>query len=80
MIEDIRTADQFKLITFSKYKRTEVKKEWLNSMNKELLEACCYWTTELICSGLLVDLWELILLTPFDIYTREIQNCLYTWK
>lgn len=65
MIEDIRTADQFKIITFSKYKRTEVKKEWLISMNKELLESCCYWTTELICSGLLVDLWELIFAYSF---------------
>ena len=62
MIEDIRTEDQFKIMTFSKYKRTEVKKEWLNTMNKGLLEACCYWTTELICSGLLLDLWELFFL------------------
>jgi hypothetical protein len=65
MIEDIRTEDQFKVMTFSKYKRTDVKKEWLNTMNKGLLEACCYWTTELICSGLLLDLWELIFLYSF---------------
>jgi hypothetical protein len=66
MIEDIRTEDQFKVITFSKYKRTDVKKEWLNTMNKGLLEACCYWTTELICSGLVLDLWELIFLYSFQ--------------
>jgi hypothetical protein len=65
MIEDIRTEDQFKVLTFSKYKRTEVKKEWLNSINKGLLEACCYWTTELMCSGLLLDLWELIFMYSF---------------
>ena len=65
MIEDIRTEDQFKVMTFSKYKRTDVKKEWMNTMNKGLLEACCNWTTELICSGLLLDLWELIFLFSF---------------
>jgi hypothetical protein len=65
MIEDIRTEDQFKVMTFSKYKRTDVKKEWMNTMNKGLLEACCNWTTELICSGLLLDLWELLFLFSF---------------
>jgi hypothetical protein len=34
-------------------------------MNKGLLEACCNWTTELICSGLLLDVWELIFLFSF---------------
>ena len=61
IIEDIRTLDQFKTITFSKYKRTDVKKEWVKSMIKATIEPCCYWTTELICSGLFSDLWELIL-------------------
>ena len=65
MIEDIRTEDQFKVMTFSKYKRTDVKREWMNTMNKGLLEACCNWTTELICSGLLLDVWELIFLYSF---------------
>lgn len=65
MIEDIRTEDQFKVMTFSKYKRTDVKKEWMNTMNKGFLEACCNWTTELLCSGMLVDLWELIFLFSF---------------
>lgn len=61
LIDDIRTMDQFKTITFSKYKRPDVKKEWMNSMIKASIEPCCYWTTELICSALFTDLWELIL-------------------
>jgi hypothetical protein len=65
MIEDIRKEDAFKVMTFSKYKRTDVKKEWMNTMNKGLLEACCNWTTELICSGLLLDVWELLFLFSF---------------
>lgn len=59
MIEDVRT--DFKTLTFSKYQRHEVKKEWMNNMIKGKIEPCCYWTTELVCSGLFVDLWELIL-------------------
>lgn len=62
MIEDIRTMDQLKVITFSKYKRCDVKKEWLDSMVQHKIESSCHWTTELICSGLFSDLWELILL------------------
>lgn len=59
MIDDIRT--EFKTITFSKYQRSDVKKEWMNTMIKGKIEPCCYWTTELVCSGLFVDLWDLIL-------------------
>ena len=61
MIEDIRTNEQFKTITFSKYQRVAVKKEWMNNMIKGKIEPSCYWTTEMVCSGLFVDLWELIL-------------------
>lgn len=62
IIQDIRTIDQFKTITFSKYQKSSVKKEWMNSMIKSNVESSCYWTTELICSGLFADIWELILL------------------
>lgn len=62
IIQDIRTPDQFKTTTFSKYQKSSVKKEWMNSMIKANIESSCYWTTELICSGLFSDLWELILL------------------
>jgi hypothetical protein len=62
VIQDIRTPDQFKVFTFSKYQKSSVKKEWVSSMLKENVEASCYWTTELVCSGLFTELWELILL------------------
>jgi len=50
-----------KLSTYSKYKKTDVRKEWTASMMASLVEPSCYWTIELIYSGLFVDLWELIL-------------------
>jgi hypothetical protein len=62
IIEDIRKQDQFKTFTFSKYQKSSVKKEWMNSMIKSNVESSCYWTTELVCSGLFTDLWDLILL------------------
>jgi hypothetical protein len=62
VIQDIRPPDQFKVYTFSKYQKSSVKKEWVSSMLKENVEASCYWTTELVCSGLFTELWELILL------------------
>jgi hypothetical protein len=61
IIQDIRLSDQFKVFTFSKYQKSSVKKEWISSMLKENVEASCYWTTELICSGLFNELWELII-------------------
>ena len=62
IIQDIRKLDQFRTITFSKYQKSSVKKEWLNSMIKSNVESSCYWMTEMICSGLFYEIWELILL------------------
>ena len=60
-IEDARDASFFKQTTFSKYKRLDVKRKLLQSLVEGQLEACCYWTTELVCSGNFADLWETIL-------------------
>jgi hypothetical protein len=61
-INDIRKEKELKSITFSKYKKTEVKKALLKSMYDEQIEDSCYWSCELICSGAFIELWELILL------------------
>ena len=60
-IEDARDVSFFKLTTFSKYKRADVKRELLQSLVDGQLEPSCYWTTELVCSGNFADLWEIIL-------------------
>ena len=75
-IEDIRTIEQFKVTTFSKYKRTDVKNEWLNCMIKGQVDASCHWTIELLCSGLLLDLWELFFSFSFK-YIRNPKVPLY---
>ena len=60
-IDDVRTMQQLRNPTFSKYQRAAVRKELLGNLQRGKIEGCCYWSAELVCSGLLMELWEIIL-------------------
>jgi hypothetical protein len=60
-INDIRNHGEFKSMTFSGFKKTEVKKQILLSISQGKVEPSCYWCAELICSGHFTDLWEILL-------------------
>ena len=60
-INDVRSTAQFKGISFSNFKKTEVRDQMIGCMQKGKVEPACYWCAELICAGHYMDIWEIIL-------------------
>lgn len=61
-INDKRKQKEFNGISFSTFKKTEVKKQFLKSILDGKTESANYWCAELICAGHFLDVWDMIIL------------------
>lgn len=62
LISDRRIQKDFSKVTFSKYKKTAVKKQLIYSIMHGEIEDVNYWCAEYVCAGLFLELWEIIIL------------------
>ncbi len=60
LINDIREPSVLRGYSFSKFKKTDVKKQFLEMMLNGKIEPACYWCAELVCAGHYGDIWEII--------------------
>ena len=68
-ITDKRNIKEFRGITFSKFKKSEAKKELLNNLSNGKIEPACYWAGEFICA---------VILQIFGKYYYYLQVKIYT--
>ena len=61
-INDTRLPKDFAGISFSGYKKADVKRELLKAINNNKIEDAFNWSGELICAGHYLELWENIIL------------------
>jgi len=61
IINDIRIEKDFKNTTFSKFQKIKAKTELIDCIYNLKIENACYWCAEYICSGHLLELWDIII-------------------
>lgn len=77
-INDKRIAKEFKGMSFSGFKRTEVKNQLLQNIINGKIEDANYMCCELICCGSFMEVWEtIILVISKHIYVSNLKLPLY---
>jgi len=61
-INDKRLQKEFTGISFSKYKKSDVKKQLKQAILNNRIEQANYWCAEMVCAGHFLDIWETIIL------------------
>lgn len=61
-INDKRLQKEFSGFSFSQFKKTEVKKQLIKSIQDGKVETANYWCAELLCAGHFLEIWETIIL------------------
>jgi hypothetical protein len=60
-INDVRDAGDLREVSFSNYRKRDVKAMLLDNMLKYKIEPAFYWCAELLCAGHFMDIWEIAL-------------------
>jgi hypothetical protein len=60
-INDVRGPPQFKGVSFSNYKKTDVRNQLIENIKNGKLEPAAYWCAELVCAGHFQEIWEIVL-------------------
>lgn len=60
-INDIRSPAEFKGVSFSKFKKTDVRNQLVESLLKGKIEPACNWAAELVCAGHYGEVWEILM-------------------
>ena len=68
-IVDMRNIKEFRGVSFSKFKKTDVQKQFVQSILDSNIEPACFWSCELICAGHFKDLWDSIIF----VFVKHIQ-------
>lgn len=55
------TRNDFRGVSFSKFKKVDVQKQFIKSVLDSDIEPACFWSCELICAGHFKDLWDSII-------------------
>lgn len=81
MINDCRDYNEFKKITFSGYKKSDVIHTLFKNIESKNMESACNWLIECIISGYIKEIWEkLCLYYSKSVHINNVSMIEYTYS